>query len=208
VKLRPVYLAGWALSRVVSWLLFNPRTLGRENIPRTGGFIMASNHISNYDPPIVGSWQPRQMYFFAKHELFRNRLIGMFLRACNALSVKRGTIDRNAMRGAVEVVRKGYGLVVFPEGTRSRTEHFLPPKPGLAMLARAAECPIVPAYLYGNNRLKDCLFRRTRMTIVYGEPFSAAWVASFPDGKEGYLALVEAVMERIGQLREQVKQTK
>ena len=204
MKLRPVYQLGWTLTRVLSWLLFNPRVVGRENIPSSGGFIMASNHISYYDPPLVGSWQKRQMYFFAKRELFRHRLIGAILRACNSISVNRGTIDRQSVRTAVDVVRQGYGLVVFPEGTRSRTKHFLPPKPGLGMLARAAECPIVPAYLYGNNRLRDCLLRRTRMTIAYGEPFSAEWVASFPDDKAGYQALTNAVMDRIGRLRDYV----
>ena len=165
---------------------------------------MASNHISYYDPPLIGSWQRREMYFFAKQELFRNRLFGAVIRACNSIPVKRGTIDRQAVREAVDVIQKGFGLVVFPEGTRSKTRHFLPPKPGAGMLAQASRCPIVPAYLHGNNRLKDCFLRRTRMTIVYGEPFSAEWVASFPDEKAGYQAITEAVMERIGQLREQV----
>jgi 1-acyl-sn-glycerol-3-phosphate acyltransferase len=204
VRLRPFYFGGWFITRLSSWLFFNPCVLGREHIPRDGGFIMASNHISYYDPPLLGSWQRRQMYFFAKQELFRNRLFGAIIRACNSIPVKRGTIDRQAVREAVEVIQKGYGLVVFPEGTRSRTKEFLPPKAGLGMLARTARCPIVPAYLHGNNRLKDCLLRRTRMTIVYGEPFSAEWVASFPDEKASYQAMTEAVMERISQLRDQV----
>ncbi len=204
MKPRPVYWAGWAFFRVMFWLLFRPRVLGQENIPSTGGFILASNHISYYDPPIVGCWQKRQMYFFAKQELFRNRLFGALIRAANSIPVKRGTIDRLAVRMAVDVVRQGNGLVVFPEGTRSKTPHFLPPKAGVGMLARAAQCPIVPAYLYGNNRLKDCFWRRKRMTIAYGEPLSADLVASFADDKEGYQALADVVMERIGRLRDYV----
>jgi len=204
VKPKPVYWAGWTFFRALSWLIFHPRILGQENIPNTGGFILASNHISNYDPPIIGCWQKRQLYFFAKQELFRNRLFGALIRAANSIPVKRGTIDRLAVRTAVEVVSRGNGLVVFPEGTRSRTKDFLPPKPGVGMLAKAAHCPIVPTYLYGNNRLKDCLWRRARMTIFYGEPFSAEFVASFSDDKAGYQALAEAVMERIGRLRDHV----
>ena len=204
MKLKPVYFVGYWLTRILSWLLFRPRIIGRENVPREGGFIMASNHISYYDPPLIGGWQPRQMYFFTKQELFRNRLFGAVLRACNSLPVKRGTIDRQAIKLATDTIRQGHGLVFFPEGTRSRTDQFLPAKPGLGVVARTAECLIVPVYLHGSNRLKDCLRRRTRLTIIYGEPFSTDWVRSFPPVKSGYQALAEAVMERIANLRRQI----
>jgi 1-acyl-sn-glycerol-3-phosphate acyltransferase len=144
------------------------------------------------------------MYFFTKQELFRNRLVGAILRACNSLPVKRGTIDRQAIRLATETIRQGYGLVLFPEGTRSRTDQFLPAKAGLGVVARTAECPIVPVYLHGSNMLKDCFRRRTHLTIVYGEQFSVDWVKSFPAEKAGYQAMAEAVMERIAHLRRQV----
>ena len=208
MNVRPVYFAGYWLTRILSWLLFRPTIIGRENVPSHGGFILASNHISYYDPPLVGSWQKRRLYFFAKQELFRNPLFGAVLRACNSLPVRRGTIDRQAIGLAVETIHRGYGLAFFPEGTRSRTDQFLPAKPGVGMVARAAECPIVPAYLHGSNRLKNCLRRRIRFTIVYGEPISADWVKSFSSDKTGYQAIAEAVMERIAQLREQVMQVK
>jgi 1-acyl-sn-glycerol-3-phosphate acyltransferase len=208
VRLRPVYFVGYWLTRILSWLLFRPRIIGRENVPRDGGFIMASNHISYFDPPLVGSWQGRRMYFFTKQELFQNRLFGAVLRACNSLPVRRGTIDRQAIRLATEIIHQGYGLVFFPEGTRSRTDQFLPAKPGLGVVARTAECPIVPVYLHGSNRLKDCFRRRARMTIVYGEPFPTNWVKSFAPMKSGYQAMAEAVMERITHLRKQVTSVK
>jgi 1-acyl-sn-glycerol-3-phosphate acyltransferase len=169
---------------------------------------MASNHVSYYDPPLIGSWQGRRMYFFTKQELFRNRLFGAILRSCNSLPVKRGTIDRQAIKLAVGAIHDGYGLVLFPEGTRSRTDQFLRAKAGLGIVARAAECPIVPTYLHGSNRLKDCFRRRTRLTIVYGEPLSVDWVKSFPAEKAGYQAMAETVMERIGDLRRQITQVK
>ncbi|MEW5794889.1 MAG: lysophospholipid acyltransferase family protein [Candidatus Zixiibacteriota bacterium] len=205
MNIRPVYFAGYWLTRILSWLLFRPMIIGAENVPRKGGFILASNHISYYDPPVVGSWQPRRLYFFAKKELFKNPLFGAVLRACNALPVKRGTIDRQAMERAVDAVHRGFGLTFFPEGTRSRTNEFLPVKAGLGIVAHAAVCPIVPAYLHGTNRLMDCLRRRTRMAIAYGAPLSAEWVKSFSQDKAGYKALSEAVMQQITILREQVK---
>ena len=203
MSFRPVYRTGHALSWALSWLLFRPRVVGKENIPKTGGFILASNHISYYDPLLVGGWQPRQLYFFAKAELFRNRLIGAFLRACNAMPVKRGTIDREAIQSAVDVVRRGDGLVVFPEGTRGRQGRFLYPKPGIGVIAHQTEGPIVPAYIHGANKLKACFLLQERLTIIYGPPLLADWIRSFPANKTGHQELAQAVMERIADLRRQ-----
>jgi 1-acyl-sn-glycerol-3-phosphate acyltransferase len=204
VSLKLTYYAGYTITRCLSWLLFRPLITGRENLPRTGGFIVASNHVSYYDPPLVGSWQRRQMYFFAKKELFRNRLFGAIIRSTNAIPVSRGAVDRKAIKLAVDAVRRGYGLVVFPEGTRSRTDRFLPAKAGVGILAHHADCPIVPAYVHGANRLSDCFWRRTRLSIIYGEPLPVEWVRSFSADKGGYQAMAERVMERIGRLRDRV----
>jgi 1-acyl-sn-glycerol-3-phosphate acyltransferase len=185
-------------------VLFRPRISGRENIPRTGGFILASNHISYYDPPLVGSWQRRELYFFAKKELFRNKLFGAIITATNSLPVARGTIDRQALKLAIGVIRAGFGLTIFPEGTRSHTDQFLKPKPGIGIIARGAGCPVVPAYIHGSNKLSDCFRRRERMSITYGEPLSAEWIVSQEEGKSGYFAIASAVMDRIARLRSQV----
>ncbi len=204
MRLRPFYWGGWFLTRVISKLFFRIRTNGQENIPRSGGFILASNHVSYYDPPLVGSWSKRELYFFAKEELFHNRLGGGIITRTNALPVKRGAMDRNAIRMAVDVIRKGFGLTLFPEGTRSRTDNFLSPKAGIGMIATRAKCPIVPAYLHGSNHPGDCFKGRQKLSITYGEPFSAEWVMSFPKGKEGYEQIAAAVMERIGQIKASV----
>lgn len=199
-----LFWAGYGLSRMISWALFRPRISGRENIPRQGGFILASNHVSYYDPNLVGCWQPREVYFFAKKELFRNRLFGAMLRATNTLPVSRGVVDRQALGRAIEAIKNGYGLTMFPEGTRSTTDQFLPPKPGIGIIAINAGCPIIPTYIHGTNSLSDCFRRRDRMSISYGQPLSADWVRSLPPEKESYLEIARTVMERISQLRRQV----
>lgn len=203
-----LYYSGWTLTRVISKLLFRVRISGQENIPKTGGFILASNHISYYDPPLVGSWSTRQMYFFAKAELFRNRLFGGTIRRTNAIPVKRGKIDRAAVDRALEAIASGYGLVVFPEGTRSRTGEFLDPKAGLGMLAVRAHCPIVPAYIHGADKLKACFWGRERMSITYGPAYTSVWVKQFPQSKEGYESLSKEVMERISELKSRVTASK
>ncbi len=196
-----LYYAGWFVTRVISKLVFRIRISGRENFPKSGGFILATNHISYYDPPLVGSWAPRQVYFFAKQELFKNKLFGWLIRQTNALPVKRGAIDRQALEMSLEVIRRGYGLTIFPEGTRSKTDYFLNPKPGVGMLAIKAGCMIVPGYVHGANKLRDCFLGRERMSITFGEPFTAEWVKSFGEEKEAYEKIAEAVMARIGEIK-------
>ncbi len=197
-----LYYTGWSLTRIISKLVFRIHVTGQEHFPKTGGFILATNHISWYDPPLVGSWAPRQVYFFAKQELFANKLFGGIIRRTNALPVKRGSFDRAALELSEKVIRDGFGLTIFPEGTRSKKEGFLEPKPGVGLLAVRAKCPIVPGYVHGSNRLKDCLWGRTRMRITYGEPFPADWASSFPPEKESYEEIARLVMARIGEIRD------
>lgn len=203
-----LYYTGWTLTRVISKMVFRITVTGQEHFPKTGGFILATNHISWYDPPLVGSWAPREVYFFAKQELFTNKLFGGIIRRTNALPVKRGAFDRAALELSEQTIRGGFGLTIFPEGTRSKQEGFLDPKPGVGLLAVRAKCPIVPGYLYGSNRLADCFWGRTRMRIVYGEPFGADWATTFPSGKEGYQQIAEAIMARIGELRDRAPEVK
>lgn len=202
MRLRIVYWFGWFLTRVLGTLLFRAKVSGREHIPRTGAFILASNHISYYDPPLVGSFQRRELYFFAKKELFKNKLFGAVITATNSLPVSRGAVDRRAIELALDALKRGFGLTIFPEGTRAPKGSFLPPKPGLGRIAREAVVPIVPAYIHGANDLKACFRGRSRLSITYGEPFTADWVASFPDDKEGYVAISAAVMERIASMKQ------
>lgn len=196
-----LYYAGWSLTRLISKLVFRIKVTGQEHFPGTSGFILATNHISYYDPLLVGSWAPREVYFFAKQELFKNRIFGEIIRRTNALPVRRGTVDRQALEMSVDVITRGFGLTIFPEGTRSKKDGFLDPKPGIGVIATRAKCPIVPGYVHGSNKLSDCFWGRNHMSISFGEPFTAEWVASIPADREGYQQIAEAVMARIGELK-------
>ncbi len=196
-----LYYLGWSVTRIISKLVFRIRVSGQEHFPESGGFILATNHISYYDPLLVGSWAPRQVYFFAKQELFKNKIFGWIIRQTNALPVKRGAVDRQALQMSLDVIASGYGLTIFPEGTRSKTDGFLDPKPGVGLLAVKAGCMIVPGYVHGSNKLKDCFWGRDRMAIKYGEPFSAGWVMSFSEKDDGYQQIAAAVMVRIAALK-------
>jgi 1-acyl-sn-glycerol-3-phosphate acyltransferase len=204
VRINIVYWLGWLLTWMIGRLFFRIKIRGRENIPREGGFILASNHISYFDPPLVGSFITRELFFFAKKELFKNRFFGSLIRTTNSLPVNRQGVDRHAIKLAVDAIKRGFGLTMFPEGTRSRTDEFLSPKPGIGMIAARAGCPIAVAYIHGSNRLKDCFWGRDRLSITYGEVLPADWVKSFPATKEGYYQIAGAVMERIGRLKAEV----
>jgi 1-acyl-sn-glycerol-3-phosphate acyltransferase len=202
VKYKPLYFTGRSLTRILFGLLLRIKVTGAENVPLEGGLIIASNHISYFDPPVVGSFVKRETFFFAKDKLFEIPVFGRVISRVNASPVKRGTIDRDALEWAVATITAGKALVVFPEGTRAREGKFLSPKSGVGMMAIRAGCPIVPVYVHGLNKFKACLLGKEKPLITYGEPLSADWVHSFPDTRESYKQIAQQVMERIAGLRD------
>lgn len=196
-----LFWTGWSFFRIVATIIFRVKIIGAQNIPKTGGFILASNHISYYDPPLVSCCVRHEVYFFAKRELFKFKPFGWVLFNVNARPVNRAGVDRAAIESAIEILKSGNGLTVFPEGTRSKTDDFLPIKPGIGMIARQAEVAIVPAYIHGANQLWNCFIGRTRLSVSYGEAIIAEWVKSQEMSKEGYLAIADEIMGRIRRLK-------
>jgi 1-acyl-sn-glycerol-3-phosphate acyltransferase len=194
---RPRYLAVWLALRTTARLLWGVRSLGAERVPAHGAVVVACNHISNWDPVLVGVACPRELHFLAKEELFRNRLFGGLIRGVNALPVRRGALDRRALGLAVGVLKRGGVLLVFPEGTRSRSGELGEARPGVAYIASAGGAVIVPAAITGSHELARALLRRRRVRIAFGEPFEAGPACS----REGYEALTDRIMRAIGDLR-------
>ncbi len=201
--MQALYYLGWGITRVTSRLLGRIKTSGQEHFPAEGGFILATNHISYFDPPLVGSWAPREVYFLAKKELFRP-IAGWVLREVNALPVRRGAVDRKALQLCLDTIERGKGLVIFPEGTRIKRGEMLPPKPGVGRIAVKAGCPIVIGFLWGSDRVSSVLIGREPMGIRYGPGLTADEVLRYSDDKAGWQALAEEVMRRIKLLRDEV----
>lgn len=199
------YFVSWLFLRGFFNLGMSVKYSGREHIPSSGGFVIATNHRSYYDPLIVGASQKKTTYYLAKEELFRNRLMGAWLRSVASLSIKRGRIDREALKICVKTINSGERLLIFPEGTRSRTDELLSAKPGVGMIAREAGCPIVPGYIHGSNMMWDCVLRRVDLSLTFGRPLSAEWIASQEPGREGYRAIAQETMARIELLRDNCK---
>jgi 1-acyl-sn-glycerol-3-phosphate acyltransferase len=166
----PLYRIVGTLSIPVVKGLYRLRVRGLENVPE-GGFVLAANHTSNFDPwPLGIPFLPdRQLRFMAKAELF-NPVLAPFLRAGGAFKVRRGEGDVEAMRTAVELVREGEIVVMFPEGTR-RTKglvkrHAARPHTGAARIALTAKAPLVPVAIGGTDRL----LRLGPLRVAYGPP--------------------------------------
>lgn len=172
-------------------VIWRMKVTGRENIPGSGGVIIASNHITLADPPVVGSAVGRILFFLAKEELFANPVFGWVIRNLNALPVKRGSADVGALKTSLKILNGGKGLILFPEGER-RKDGFGKPRPGVAMLAQRAECPVVPAYVHNTDKMSS--LRQIR--VYFGRPIF------FDKGSEDYQSMSEKVMGEIKQLKE------
>ena len=170
------YWPSWLLVRIILAVYARVEVVGAENVPRRGGVIIASNHMNNADPGLVGAFMRRRVVFMAKDEMFHWPVWGLYVRAIGAFPVRRFEADLRAVRQAVHVVRRGQALVMFPEGTRSKTGSMSRGHPGTAMVALRTGAPIVPVAVTGTEvvRLPDAFyrpFRRTKVRMVVGEPF-------------------------------------
>ncbi|HKW50865.1 MAG TPA: (d)CMP kinase [Candidatus Eisenbacteria bacterium] len=146
------------------------RVVGRERIPPKGPLIVACNHISFWDPPLVGAWVPRTLHYLAKQELFENRVFGAMLRAYNCIPIQRGPQARSALRGAEGVLDRGGAVLIFPEGTRSKSGSLLPPRAGISHLAAVARAPVVPARISGSNQIRRSMLRQVEIRLTFGSP--------------------------------------
>ena len=199
--MRPLYKCSWKLLQVLLKSLFGFRVYHADRVPLQGAVIVASNHISLADPPVVGGAIPREMYYLGKKELFENRLLSAVVTAYNTVPVSRGRPDRAALRRIARLLQEGQAILMFPEGTRGPGDRLLPGKTGLGKLAMDAGVDIVPAYVSGSDCLRKTLTRRRRLTVRFGPPVSSHWIKEQVQGKTGYRLVVDEVMRRIENLR-------
>jgi 1-acyl-sn-glycerol-3-phosphate acyltransferase len=210
-----VYLISRLILRPLFLLLFRPRVVGRENVPATGAFIIASNHLSFIDSMVIPLMAPRRVGYLAKAEYFTGSGVrGWFTRtwftALGALPVEREThrAAQGALDTAMTVLRAGGGFGIYPEGTRSRDGRLARGKTGVAWLALTADCPVVPVGIIGTDRIQPVGAtwpRPHRCTVVFGKPLT------FPEhrGKAGSnrarREVTDTIMEAIAELSGQEK---
>ncbi len=157
------------LFQLILKLLCRYQVIGKENFPRSGPVIVVSNHLSNWDPLMIGAAMPRQIFFVAKEELFRIPLVSGLIKAWGAIPIKRGRGDREALSKSLDLLKQDQAVGIFIEGKRNRgnPETMLKPQPGAAMLALKSGAPVVPVALINTNRILRS-WRRVR--VIIGEP--------------------------------------
>ena len=144
----------WFLYLIISKILFFVRIEGRENIPKDRNCVMMGNHQHIFDPLMLALCVPdREIHFMGKKELWNNKLLGWAFTKVHGFPVDRGNIDMAAIRTAMNVLKEGNTLGIFPEGTRSKSGHMLPLLGGASMLALRSKCDVIPVYIDGNYRL-------------------------------------------------------
>ncbi|HUK94637.1 MAG TPA: lysophospholipid acyltransferase family protein [Gaiellaceae bacterium] len=195
----PVYLFIGLVSWPVVRGLYRLRARGLEYLPE-GGFVLAANHTSNFDPWALGMplWPDRQLRFMAKSELF-NPVLAPILKGGGAFKVRRGQGDVDAMRTAMELAREGEIVVMFPEGTRRtkglKKRHVARAHSGAARIALGAGVPLVPAAISGT----DHLLRLGPLRVAYGPPLDLSELAGH-DTKVAAEAATGELMDRIEEL--------
>jgi 1-acyl-sn-glycerol-3-phosphate acyltransferase len=167
----PLYSVIAALSWPFLHALYRLDARGTENVPAEGGFVLAANHVSNFDPWPLGMpiWPRRFLRFMAKSELYWWPLT-LVLNGAGAFPVRRGQSDAEAIETAVTLAREGHVVTMFPEGTRQkkglRKTRVARPRTGAARIALDAGVPILPAAIKGT----DGLARLGKLKVVYGQP--------------------------------------
>jgi len=197
-----------ALGRVIVRCFTRVRVEGLEHVPREGALVLAANHASNADPPLVHCWLVpalgRPVHWMAKAEALRWPIAGWFMRRVGAFAVRRGAADTEAFRLARRVLDEGRVLGAFPEGTRSRDGRMQAAKEGVTLLALRTGAPVLPIGCAGTHRFwpRGRLLWRIggQVTLRVGEPF-AVERRVLPDGrKETLEEVTDRLMRRIAAL--------
>ena len=187
------------ISRVFFKTFYDFRIDGLENIPKIGALIIAGNHLSNADPPAIGAFAGtvRDSRFMAKKELFAIPLLGWFFRHCGYISVdrKRTIGDFGALEGAIKALQNGESIVMFPEGTRSKTGKPQKPKSGIGFLVYKTGAPVLPVKVAGTFGFP--WVRKIRVKI--GQPFTLQKDPAV-EAKVQYKQFANEIMEKINSI--------
>lgn len=199
MKESKLYRAVVTIIRPFVRILYRLKVVGLENIPAEDGVIICPNHTSNADPVVLAVSLKRQIYFMAKAELFKNKFLGKLFRMVGAFPVERGKGDTSAIDSAEKILKNGEQLGLFIEGTRSKTDDFLRPKTGCAMIAYKTGATIVPVCITGANEHKLKILKKNVISI--GEPIKVNQLnVKEGTGKE-FRDASRFIMESIKELR-------
>lgn len=195
----------WILTRVIGRIWFRYRVQGA--VPDAGGVLVAANHASYLDIPLLGCGMKRRAWYLGRSDLFPVPGLNSILRALGWIPVRMGRLDREAFGKAVSLIRAGEVVVIFPEGGRSRDGILRPPKAGIGVIVSQTGCPVVPAYLKGTFDVLPTGARWPRwrqVTVRFGEPirFEPSERKEKVETKRFYEQVSRTVIEHIAALGE------
>ncbi|MDR1366430.1 MAG: 1-acyl-sn-glycerol-3-phosphate acyltransferase [Puniceicoccales bacterium] len=206
--MNPYYLTTILFGDLCFRELFGGRVYGQENIPISGPFIVASNHLSHLDPPFIGAvFRRRELMFLARKTLFKSRFWNFLLSRINVIPVnKENSADISAVRIALSLLKSGFGIAIFLEGTRSLDGHFGMAQPGIGFLACKSQVPVLPVRIFGTYKILKKYSTlpdiRQRSEIVIGRPLFPGQYDLFQSEKERYLLTANYILDRIKQIQE------
>ncbi|MDK2835372.1 MAG: 1-acyl-sn-glycerol-3-phosphate acyltransferase [Thermosediminibacterales bacterium] len=190
-----LYNLGKFIFTLIFTFFFKWQIEGIENIPKKGPLIICANHISWWDPPLVGCSITRKVHFMAKAELFKYSIFKYILLKVGAFPVQRGKADMSAIKNALRILKKGSVLGLFPEGTRSKSGKLQKPEPGVALIALKSRSYVLPVAIKSNYKL----FSEVKIKI--GKPIA---FIEYYNKKVNHLILDEIskkIMEEINKLK-------
>lgn len=207
--MNPVYRLTWLSARAYYRLWHRWRVLNAERVPLTGPVILAANHASFLDPPLIGSGVRRPINYLTRDTLFRFPGFGAYLRALNCVPVDRDGAGAAGLKGILDRLRAGGAVILFPEGTRTPDGQLQPARSGIGLTVIKSDAPVVPVRVFGtfaawNRNAK--LPRPRRVMVKYGEPldFKAlreeAKTCTKPRLKEIYQEIADQIMAAIAKL--------
>lgn len=204
------YFLCWTVSRLTYSTYFRWRVCNPERVPATGPVILAANHASFIDPPLVGAGLNRDIHYLARESLFRNPIAGAILRSWNSVPVDRDGGGAAGLRAIFQRLQAGGGIILFPEGTRTHDGRLQPARPGVGLVVIKSTCPVVPVRLFGTYEAFGRHHRVPRphpVVVKYGEPMdltalrAEAKTCSKERLKQIYQQVSDEIMSAIARLQ-------
>lgn len=202
----PVYQISTRIFKLYLLLWHRLRICGAKNIPDEGGVLLASNHASFIDPPVVGvGYRGRPVHFMARDTLWDSKFGNWWMNKVGCIPVSRGTGDLRALKTTIQLLKEGKAVSIFPEGTRTEDGELQEAKGGIGFIIEKSGCSVVPAYIDGSYRAypKGAKFiKPLKVSISYGKPITPEEFKALGSGRKAYDAYAKLIMQRIAELKE------
>jgi 1-acyl-sn-glycerol-3-phosphate acyltransferase len=200
----PLYRLGRTLCAAAAYLAFRLRIYGRENLIEEGPAILASNHASYLDPPLVGVSCRKDIYYLARKSLLEKPVFGPLIAQLNTVPIDRDRGDVAAVRAILHLLKAGKRVVVFPEGTRSSDGNLQPARAGLGLIIAKSLAPVVPIRIFGSYAAlpRSGGIRFNPITVVVGKPLFFTKQDLGTDERSAYQVLSDRVMSAIAALEQ------